>query len=665
MSRIPSDRGTSTMKPTRSRRFSSLLVCATMMVAPLLALVPTASSDHVIIDNPDYTNTVLWTLNEPDDYLLTNVTMGDGQATLAWLTESGINTTGTDFASGYRTNIDYASQPGSMILNETTTFTEVVTIDPDGTTGWDTFINEDRENDNYGTQDDIRLDSEIGKVQRTLIRFDLDSIPSTAVVTSAVLRLYELSGGKGDDVPFSIRALDVPFVEDEATWDKPSTADFWTTPGGDYGSEIYCDGTFNSTVGWRNLDVTTLVECWVQGHVPNNGMIFIPEEAGGDALKIFASADESGSSEYRPRLVVDYTIQGSVGVYESDLMGPSTNATFTAASWSNNTLSFPDDEFSGTTLSDKWAWWNDPTLGGGSYNVGVSTPGWLRVTGEPNTQNIDTAVGANNVYQEITGDFTATTSFRELFTVNSMDAGMLIIEDNTSWLSISKSDTGTSGKVRVVACENGISDTKANIAWPDMTTAQLKIVRNSTGLWLSVSEDGVDWTHVYQHIPQPMMREKVKVGLFLVSDSTAQPSAEFDFFRVAPPVAPTLQMMVRTGNSSSLSDPSWTGWSAVLPGNDATLGVDAKYIRYRVYMSTPVEWYTPAFHEFSVGWERYAETGVLESQDFTPTDFSIWLTLNAEHDKTNGQITYYYSVDGGDSWEFITSDTSGSIYSIQ
>ncbi|HUU07859.1 MAG TPA: DNRLRE domain-containing protein, partial [Thermoplasmata archaeon] len=348
MSRIPSDRGTSTTKPTRSRRFSSLLVCATMMVAPLLALVPTASSDHVIIDNPDYTNTVLWTLNEPDDYLLTDVTMGDGQATLAWLTESGIDTTGTDFASGYRTNIDIASQPGSMILNEATTFTDVVTLNPDGTTGWDTFINEDRASDNYGADDDMRLDSETGKVLRILIRFDIDSIPSTAVINSAVLRMYELSGGKGDDVAFSIRALDVPFVEDEATWTNPSTADFWATPGGDYGPEVYYHGTFNNTVGWRDLDITTLVEFWVQGHVPNNGMIFVPEEAGGDAVKIFASADESGSSQYRPELVVDYTIQGSMGVYESDLMGPCTNATFTAASWSNSTLSFPDDEFSGT-----------------------------------------------------------------------------------------------------------------------------------------------------------------------------------------------------------------------------------------------------------------------------------------------------------------------------
>ncbi len=665
MSRIPSDRGTSTTKPTRSRRFSSLLVCATMMIAPLLALVPTASSDHVIIDNPDYTNTVLWGLDEPDDYLLTDVTMSDGQATLAWVTESDIETTETDFASGYWTNMNHTSQPGSMTLNETTTFTEIITIDPDDTTGWDTFVNEDRENDNYGADDDVRINSEIGKVQRILIRFDISGIPSTAVVTSAVLRMYELSGGKGDDVAFKIHALDVPFVEDEATWTKPLTAEFWTTPGGDYEPEIYHQGTFNSTIGWRSLDITTLVECWVRGHVPNNGMIFVPEEAGGDSVKIFASADESGNSEYRPKLIVDYTLQGGEGAYESGLIGPGTNATFTAASWSNGTLSFPDDEFSGIALSSEWAWWNDPTLGGGSYNVGITTPGWLRVMGESNTQNIDTAVGANNVYQYVSGYFTATTSLKELFTVNSMDAGMLVIEDSTSWLSISKSDTGASGKVRVVACENGTSETKANIAWSDMTTAQLRAVRNSTGLWLSASEDGVDWTHIYQHVPHPMMREKIKVGLFVTSGSAAQPVAEFDFFRVAPPAAPTLQLMIRTGNSSSLSDPSWTDWSAVLPGNDATLDIDAKYIRYRVYMSTPVEWYTPAFHEFTVGWERYAETGVLESHDFTPTDFSIWLTLNAEHDGTNGQITYYYSVDEGDSWEFITSDTSGSIYSIQ
>ncbi len=665
MSRTPSDRGVSTSKPACSRRFSSLLVCATMMLAPLLALVPTVSSDHVIIDNPDYTNTVLWDLNDPDDYLLTNVTMGDGQATLARLTESGTETTGTDFASGYRANMDYSSQPGSMILDETTTFKEVVTIELDDSMGCDTYIDEDKQDDTHGTDNDIRIGSEIGRVLRTLIRFDVSSIPSTAVVNSAVLKLYELSGGKGDDVNVSIHALDVPFVEDEATWAMSSISSFWTNPGGDYGSDIYYKGTFDNTAGWRNLDVTTLVECWVRGHVPNNGMIFVPEETGGNDIKTFMSSDDPGSSEYKPKLVVDYAIQGSEGAYESDLIGPGTNATFTAASWSNSTLSFPDDEFSGTALSSEWTWWNNPALGGGSYNVGVTTPGWLHVTGEPNTQNSDEALGANLVYQEITGDFTATTSLRELFTINAMDAGMLIIEDNTSWLSISKSDTDASGKIRVAACENGISSTKASVAWADMTVAQLKAVRDSTGLWLFVSPDGVDWTNVYQHIPQSMTKEKVKVGLFLTSNSAAQPTAEFDFFRVTPPAASTLQLMVRTGNSSSLSDPSWTDWSAMLPGRAVTLNVDAKYMRYRVYMSTPVEWYTPVFHEFSVGWERYAENGTLESHDFTPTDFSIWLTLHAEHDDVNGRIDYYYSVDSGECWEFVTSETTGILNSVQ
>jgi hypothetical protein len=642
-----------------------MLVCAVMMLAPLLALVPSASSDHVIIDNPDYTDTVQWNLDEPEDYLLTDVTVSDGRATLVWLTESGINTTGADFASGYLTNIDVVSQPGSFILDERTTFTNAITIEPDDATGWDTFINEDRETDNYGGDKDLRLDSEIGKVLRPLLRFDLGGIPTTAVVNSAILRLYEMSGGKGNDVTFSIHSLEVPFSEDLATWVRPSASEFWTTPGGDYSPEVYYKGTYDNTVGWRSLDITTLVECWVKGYLDNNGMIFVPEEVGGDALKLFASADETGSPQYRPRLMVNYTIQGSEGVYESGLIGPGTMANFTTASWSNGTLSLLDDEFSGTSLSSKWTWWNNPLIGGGGYNVGITTPGWLRVTGESNTQNLDTTIDSNFVYQNVVGDFTATTSLREFFTFNSMDAGMLVVDSNTSWLSISKSDTGVNGKIRVIACEDGVSETKANIAWPDMNTAQLKIVRDSTGLWLYVSTDGVGWTYVYQHAPDLVMRQRIKVGLFLASGSASQPVAEFDFFRVKPLAAPGVQFMVKTGNSSSLSDPSWTDWSAALPGDSIALDVDAKYLRYRVYMSTPAEWYTPIFHEFSAGWERYAETGVVESHDFTPTDFSIWLTLHAEHDDSNGRIDYYYSVDAGTTWEFSTSGTTGSIYSIQ
>jgi regulation of enolase protein 1 (concanavalin A-like superfamily) len=636
-----------------------------MMLAPLLALVPSASSDPVDVDNPDYTRTVFWNLDEPSDYQTANVTMEGGRASLAWQAESAMETTEGDFASGSLLNMDTTSQSGSVVLDETTTFTSVLDLNPDEVTGWDTFINEDRANDNYGSDKDLRLDSEIGKVMRMLMRFDVDPIPSSAVVNSAVLSLYEVSGGKGDDVTFSIHAIDRSFVEEEVTWTKPSVAEFWTTLGGDYRPEVYYTGTIDNTIGWKDIELTTLVECWVRGIMPNHGMIFVPVEAGGDALKVFASSDETGSWQYRPQLTVNYTVQGNEGVYESAPLGPGTNATFTTASWSNGTLSMLDDEFSGTTLSDQWAWWNDPTLAGGGYNVGVTAPGWLHVTGGANTQNIDTNIGSNCVFQEVTGDFVATTYVRELFTINSMEAGMLIIESNTSWVSISKSDTGASGRIRVVVCDDGVSGNVANVAWAEETTAYLMVKRNSTGLWLQVSDDGSDWSVVYNHVPTPTMRQRVKVGLFVASGSAAQPSAQFDFFRVGTGSAPTFQVMVSTGNSSSLSDPSWTDWGAPLPGTSAPMDLNAKYLRYRVYMSTPLEWHTPILHQFEVGWERYAETGYVETADFTPTDFSIWLTLNTEHDAPAGAVNYYYSVDEGEHWEFATSAISGSIYSIQ
>lgn len=642
-----------------------MLVCAMIATAPLLALVPHASSDPVDIDNPDYTRTVQWDMDSPGDYTLTNASISGGQAMLPWLTESDTDTSEGDFMTGSRLNMDLATQSGSMMLNNTTTYSGVYVAEPDDTTGWDTFINEDRPNDNYGADKDMRLDSETTKVLRIMMRFDLASIPSTAVVDSAILRLYEMTGGRGDDVAFSVHALDVPFEEDEATWTRASVANFWTTLGGDYSPEVYYTGSFNNTVGWKSLDLTTLVECWVRGSLPNNGMIFVPVEAGGDSLKVLASADETGSIQYRPRLEVDYTLQGSEGLFESALMGPGTNATFTTASWSNGTYSFLTDEFPGTSLSGKWSWWNTPADGGGSYNVGISRPGWLQMTGEANTQNIDTTIGANCVYQNITGDFRATTSVTEAFTSNAMDAGILIIEGNTSWVSISKGDIGASGKIRVVACENGVSSSKAVVPWMDRTTAFLRVERNATGIWLLASEDGVGWSVLYQHVPDPVMRQKVKVGLFVSSGSASLPVAQFDYFRVVVLSQPTLQVMVSTGNSSELSDPSWTDWSAALPGSSVSIDTVAKYVRYRVYMSTPTEWYSPVFYQYSVNWERYAVNGSVETMDFAPTDFSLWLTLNAEHDKGNGQITYYYSVDEGTCWELATTGTSGSIYSIE
>ena len=646
-----------------SGAISAMLVCAAMMLVPLLALVPLVASDPVDTEDPGYTRIVTWDFDNPGDYVTSGTAVSGGSASLELLNESVTEDSQADYADGTLINIDTSSSPGSLLIDEAYTFTTSVTIQPDETTGQDSYIYQDKENDNFGLEDELKIDSEMGKVYRIVMRFDVGTIPAGATVNDATLWMYQNPGGRDNDISLNIHSLDMPFVEEEVTWNKPSISDFWTTPGGDYSTGTFCHKVLDNTAGWKTFDISGLVECWVRGTITNNGMIFVPDEAGVDSAKDFLSSEEMSWSTYRPYLSIDYTVQGNEGVYESDVLGPGTNSTFTLLDWSNSTASLLTDEFSSSPLSPKWTWENNPIMDGGSYNIGVSEPGWLHVDGSPNAKNDDEDLGSNYLYQNVTGHFTATTSLEEFFTVDHMSTGVMVVENSASWISISKTSIGLSGEVEVVVCNEGSSSVVATIPWADLTTAHIKVMRDSAGFWLYASTDGIDWTEVYHHAPPAPMAQKVEIGLFLASGSAAQPTVQFDYLRVDPLTDATFEIKTMTGNSTVLSDPSWTDWSSPLLGGETSLGVTGKYIRYRVYMSTYTEWLTPAFSGFTAHWERYSVTGYIETEDYTPVDFSSWLSFGAVHDSTYGAIEYYFSADSGASWDLLGSGTIMAFYS--
>ncbi len=643
-----------------------MLVCAAMLLAPLLALVPLAASDPVDVDNPGYTRTVTWDFDDAGDYGGSDVTVSGGTARLALLNESVTEDSQAAYAEGaVVSNIDTASLPGSMILDETQTYTNSVMIQHNPVDGWDSHISQDRDNDNYGLQDELRIDSEIGDVYRILMRFDVGTVPTGSYIDEANLWMYQNPGGKGNDVSLNIHSLSMPFAEEEVNWNRASVADFWTAPGGDFSAGSFCYKVLDNVAGWKSFDITGLVECWVRGTITNNGMIFVPDESGADSAKDFISSDELSWPSYRPYLLVNYTLQGNEGAYESKALGSpeETNALFTLLDWSNDTFSLLTDEFSTSPLSSKWAWDNNPFEDLGSYNVGVTLPGWLHVVGSPNTKNIDENIGSNYLHQNVTGHFTATTSLQELFTVDHMSTGMLIVENGASWISISKSSVGATGEIEVVLCQEGSSSVVDTLPWPGLTAAHFKVTRDAAGFWLYASEDGISWAEVYHHAPDAPMAQKLKIGLFLASDSGAQPVAEFDFFRVDPPAGGSFEIWAMTGNSTELSDLSWTDWSGPFAGGEICLGVTSKYIRYRLHMSTNIEWVTPVFSGFTAYWERYPTTGIVETEDYTPDDFSSWLSFDAVHDDTFGAIEYYFSTDSGESWDMLGSETFITFYS--
>ncbi len=662
----PTHSGPFTNELVRSaaRASAALYVCAFLLLSSVLMIGLGASSDPTVIDNPDDTRSVVWDFDQSADYSLSGTVLQGGDAALSWLNASDGDYDSADYSAGTDTNVDLSSFAGKVVVDDKVS-DHFFSTQP-GTEGIDSYLVENRANDNFGASNNLLMDSEADRRMRIVLWFDLAAIPTEAVVDDATLWLYQTQGSRGMDVEFDVHRLTAGFVESEVCWAKRTAFANWTNPGGDYDPYSYGRHTAANVVGWLGIDVSKLAERWAMSPTGNLGVILVPVPVAGDNQKPFQSSDDLDTPERNPRLVVNYTIQGGTGVLESRYLGPGTNSSFTIASYSASGVSLLDDAFSGTTLSPKWTWLNDPALSGGSCDVGVTRPGWIHIVGSPNSPIDDTVVSCNFLRQDVTGDFSASTLVDEAFTANTMGAGLLLYESPRDWLYISKVGTGASGTLQVAVCHNGTSSTVATVAWAALDTAHLRAVRNSTGVWLHASQDGTDFDLVHHNPASDDLMQRIDVGLFLFSLTISRPVADFDHFTVAALVPPAIEVRGRVGNSTYPTDPTWEEWALadVLSSPDS-VGEQGRYVQYRVYLSTEREWYTPAFSAFSCWYERYSPSGTVETEDYLASDFSMWYTLTTDETDATGLVQYHYSLDNGDSWTLAGSGGSYSIASAE
>ena len=141
---------------------------------------------------------------------------------------------------------------------------------------------------NYGTSPILR----VGGKDESLLRFDLSSIPASAVVNSATLKLYV--NGSAGDLGVNIHAATAAWSEGTVTF-------------GSFNQQ-YANGVSgvllpSSPNALKSADVTALVASWVSGAQANNGMLL---ETSDKKKSIFVSSDAGGSAQ-RPALTVCYT----------------------------------------------------------------------------------------------------------------------------------------------------------------------------------------------------------------------------------------------------------------------------------------------------------------------------------------------------------------------
>ncbi|WP_437659571.1 DNRLRE domain-containing protein [Sorangium sp. So ce1182] len=149
---------------------------------------------------------------------------------------------------------------------------------------------------NDGASTTLSTGTGTGGVRRSLLRFDLSGLPSSAVITSATLSLYQTY--KTESSTVRVHRATGPWSESTVTWSSfgggshfdPAVEASFTTggPGG--------------ITGFRDVDVSSLARSWVIGGLANHGVL-IEEDA---VIRSSLRSSESGSAAERPALTVCY-----------------------------------------------------------------------------------------------------------------------------------------------------------------------------------------------------------------------------------------------------------------------------------------------------------------------------------------------------------------------
>jgi hypothetical protein len=177
----------------------------------------------------------------------------------------------------------------------------------------DTTISEDNKAQAIGTATNMivgHLNPDVANVTaRALLRFDLSSLPSGAVVTSAVLSVFLTRNASDTANMHALHRLDLGWLETAATWLSSGLAS-WETPGGDFEATADATANIGTDTGTYTFSSTTAlvntVQMWATNAASNKGWILrsLSEEGGRNARRFHTREAEIDP----PMLTVGYSL---------------------------------------------------------------------------------------------------------------------------------------------------------------------------------------------------------------------------------------------------------------------------------------------------------------------------------------------------------------------
>jgi hypothetical protein len=190
-------------------------------------------------------------------------------------------------------------------------------LQPDAATGVDSYIYSGSKTSNFGTAAEMGVGEDNNtnnRLARSLMKFDLSSIPTNATITSATLSLWTNADLSSTDRTIRVYRLKVPFNETQVTWSRSTTGINWQTAGASGANDR--EGSHIGSVTILNNEALNLekqilltpskLQEVVNGTFANNGFIIIAETEQNDRFNY--STSDSTNSTQRPKLVIQYLL---------------------------------------------------------------------------------------------------------------------------------------------------------------------------------------------------------------------------------------------------------------------------------------------------------------------------------------------------------------------
>jgi RHS repeat-associated protein len=158
---------------------------------------------------------------------------------------------------------------------------------------------------NYCPDGSVKVGTPGNLIHRSLMKFDVSSVPPRANVLSTDLAVYVTDTTTNNAAQVEVHRVTNDWTSG-ATWNKRNGTTRWTTAGGDFANVAADSLVISSGTGYRHWRPTDPVQKWVDGGELNQGLIL--KQASESVVNVvsFASVDYA-QVDQRPYLLIEYS----------------------------------------------------------------------------------------------------------------------------------------------------------------------------------------------------------------------------------------------------------------------------------------------------------------------------------------------------------------------